>query len=153
VPLFYGAVWYEYSTQYWVGWPAEENQRWFDTMWSWPTNLPIWFYIAPKGQDPTYPAWIEKLKFPTSKIFEDLAKVIAAPPTPPPPSPGATTVTVERTVTQVQERTLTVVQTQVATVTRTETVTDATLAGVAAIVALIVGVVAGLAVGRRRRPT
>jgi peptide/nickel transport system substrate-binding protein len=155
VPLFYGAVWYEYSTQYWVGWPAEENQRWFDTMWSWPTNLPIWFYIAPKGQDPTYPAWIEKLKFPTSKIFEDLAKVIAAPPTPPPPSPGVTTVTVEKIVTQVQTRTevQTVHHTQLATVTRTETVTDVTLAGVAAIVALIVGVVAGLAVGRRRRPT
>ncbi|MEM4405114.1 MAG: ABC transporter substrate-binding protein, partial [Nitrososphaerota archaeon] len=153
VPLFYGAVWYEYSTQYWVGWPAEENQRWFDTMWSWPSNLPVWFYIAKKGQDPAYPAWINRLKFSTTKFFDDLAKVIAPPPPTTETVTGATTVTV--TVQRTLEQTRTVFATQTLavtqTMTRTETVTDVTMVVVAAVVALIIGAVAGLLVGRRRR--
>ncbi|MEM0445298.1 MAG: ABC transporter substrate-binding protein [Nitrososphaerota archaeon] len=152
VPLFYGAVWYEYSAQYWVGWPAEENQRWFDTMWSWPSNLPVWFYVAKKGQDPAYPAWINRLKFSTTKFFDDLEKVIAPPP-PPPQVTGATTVTVTQVRTVEQTRTVMATQTVAVTQvqTRTEVVTDVTTAAIAAVVALIIGAVAGFFVGRRRR--
>jgi peptide/nickel transport system substrate-binding protein len=155
VPLFYGATWYEFSSQYWVGWPAEENQRWFDGLYGDRiSSIVYWFYIARKGQDPAYPAWINRLKFPTTKFFDDLAKVIAPPPPPPPTTvTGATTVTVTlvqtRTVLATQTLAVTQVQTQV--VTRTETVTDVSMVAVAAIVALIVGAVAGLLVGRRRK--
>ena len=77
IPLFYGAVWYEYSEDYWVGWPREEFDPWFANFWSWPSNMPVWFYIAKKGEVPKVPEWVEKTKFPTSKIWADLAAVLA----------------------------------------------------------------------------
>ncbi|RLF20564.1 MAG: ABC transporter substrate-binding protein [Thermoprotei archaeon] len=83
IPLFYGAVWYEFSEEYWVGWPKEEDPRWFGAGGMWTVNsIPVYFFIAPKGETPTVPAWIKELQFPTSKLFEELAKVLK-PPAPP----------------------------------------------------------------------
>jgi len=75
IPLFWGAVWYEYSEDYWVGWPNEENGRWFADMWGIHPLVPF-FYIAKKGETPTYPSWIDELKFSSSEIFAQLNKVI-----------------------------------------------------------------------------
>jgi len=79
IPLFYGATWYEYSEEYWVGWPAEERPEvWFTTFWNWPDNLPSLFCIAKKGETPRVPAWIFTLQFPTTKFFEDLQASLRA---------------------------------------------------------------------------
>ena len=77
IPLFYGAAWYEYSEDYWVGWPAEERPEvWVSPyIWNWPDNLPWLFCLAKKGETPRVPNWITALQFPTSKFYEDLSKV------------------------------------------------------------------------------
>ncbi len=78
IPLFYGAAWYEYSEEYWVGWPAEERPEvWISPyLWNWPDNLPWLFCLAKKGETPRVPAWILNLQFPTSKFFEDLERAL-----------------------------------------------------------------------------
>jgi len=155
VPLFYGAVWYEYSEDYWVGWPAEENRWWFANFWSWPSNIPVWFYIAPKGETPKLPDWVTATKFPTSKIFEALAAA---------PWHGFITVTTTLTTTVTTTAaaatvTITTTRTEISTTTAVSTVTSevavptmdvASVAG-AGVVALIVGVAVGWVVGSRRK--
>jgi len=44
-------------------------------MWRSSALIPL-FYLSPKGKELPYPKWIDELKFPTSKIFEDLRKAI-----------------------------------------------------------------------------
>ena len=75
IVMFEKPLWYEYSEDYWVGFPNEENKRWFAGMYteSWPNNLPMLFYIAKKGQQSVVPKWIGELKFPVSKLFKDWA--------------------------------------------------------------------------------
>jgi len=153
VPLFYGAVWYEYSEDYWVGWPAEENGWWFSNFWTWPSNIPVWFYIAPKGQTPRLPDWVTNTKFPTSKIFEALA---AAPwhgfiTTTTTTTVTTTTTAAAETVTTTVTSTTTSISTSVTTSTVTVPTMDVASVAGAGIVALIVGVVVGWIVGARRR--
>jgi len=80
IPLFYGAAWYEYSEEYWVGWPAEERPEvWVSPyIWNWPDNLPWLFCLAKKGETPRVPTWIIALQFPTTKFFEDLESTLRA---------------------------------------------------------------------------
>ena len=81
IPLFYGAVWYEYSEEYWVGWPNDENRAWFSTASLWGgtcDSIPVYWCIAPKGETPTIPSWVRDLQFPTSKFLEDLSNTIKA---------------------------------------------------------------------------
>jgi len=137
IPLFYGAVWYEYSEANWVGWPNEENGFWFADFYgaSWPANMPVLFTIAPKGETPAEPSWVTNTKFTSDKILADLAKA---------PIHGTFTVTktqAAETVTQTEA----VTETTTNVVTETETVSTTnytTLAG-AGIVALIIGVAVG----------
>ena len=157
IPLFYGAVWYEYSEDYWVGWPAEENGWWFANFWTWPSNIPVWFYIAPKGETPTLPDWVTDFKFPTSELFEALAAA---------PWHGFMTTTTTATTTETVTTTTTTTVAGATTVTETSTVTNtitetstttvtaptmdiASVAG-AGIIALIVGVAIGWIVGSKR---
>jgi len=142
IPLFYGAVWYEYSEANWVGWPNEENGFWFADFFddTWPNNMPMLFSLAHKGETPTEPSWITNTKFTTDKIFADLAK-------------APIRITVTLTETQAAE---TVTQTEVVTETTTNVVTETvsttnytTLAG-AGIVALIIGVAVGLLYASRK---
>ena len=142
IPLFYGAVWYEYSEANWVGWPNQENGFWFADFFgaSWPANMPVLFTIVHKGETPAEPSWITNTKFTSDKIFADLAKA---------PIHGTFTVT----KTQAAE---TVTQTEVVTQTTTNVVTETvsttnytTLAG-AGIVALIIGVVVGWLLASRK---
>lgn len=82
VPLFYGAVWYIFAEHRWTGWPkAEHPERWTTLQFAgeWHQNaLPTIFGLVPRGQDPLaspyYKYWLP-LAFPTSKIFDDLARV------------------------------------------------------------------------------
>ncbi|MDW8004334.1 MAG: ABC transporter substrate-binding protein [Thermofilaceae archaeon] len=76
IPLFYGAAWYEFSEDYWVGWPREENPDvWVSPyIWNWPDNLPWLSCLAKKGETPRVPAWIITQQFPTSKFYEDLMR-------------------------------------------------------------------------------
>ncbi|MDH5702998.1 MAG: hypothetical protein OEY99_02185, partial [Aigarchaeota archaeon] len=147
IPLFYGATWYEYSDEYWVGWPKEEFDPWFATFWQWPSNMPVWFYLVKKGQTPTKPAWIDALKIPTSKIFGDLGVVIKPPVTT--TATISTTVATATTVVTTVEKTTTIEKTSLSTVERPTTVEKEiptmepiSIAG-AAIVALIIGLVVG----------
>jgi len=146
VPLFYGAVWYEYSEDYWVGWPNEENGYWFANFWTWPSNMPALFSVAPKGQTPREPEWVDELKIPTSKIFADLAAA---------PAHGLVTVTrtVTKTETSVVETTVRQTVTETTTTTAQVTVPTMDVASVAGagVVALIVGVVVGWLVGSRKK--
>jgi len=136
VPLFYGASWYEYSEANWVGWANEENKFWFPQAWNWPQNMPIFFRVVPKGQTPKEVPWVDRTKFPTSKILEDLAA-----------APVHGLVTVTRTVTS------TAVSTTSTVVTTTKTVPtfDVASAGGVGIVALIVGVAVGWLVASRKK--
>jgi peptide/nickel transport system substrate-binding protein len=142
IPLFYGAVWYEYSEANWVGWPNQENGFWFADFFgaSWPANMPVLFTIAHKGETPAEPSWVTNTKFTSDKIFADLAKA---------PTHGTFTVT----KTQAAE---TVTQTQVVTQTTTNVVTETvsttnytTLLG-AGVVALIIGVAVGWLLASRK---
>jgi len=142
IPMFYGAVWYEYSEANWVGWPNEENGFWFAGFFGddWPANMPVLFTITHKGETPAEPSWVTNAKFTSEKIFADLAKA---------PIHGTFTVT----KTQAAE---TVTKTEVATQTTTNVVTETvpttdytTLAG-AGIVALIIGVAVGWLLASRK---
>jgi len=135
IPLFYGAVWYEYSEQYWVGWPNEENGFWFAAFWNWPGNMPVLFTIAPAGGSPAEPSWVTDTQFPTSQILADLAEA---------PIHGYITVTTTTTVTSL---TTSVVTTTTERVVPTMDVT--TVAG-AGIVALVVGAIVGWLLGSRK---
>ena len=78
IPLFYGAAWYEFRYDRWVGWPTEEDPRWASPyIWDWPRNLPMLFALAKAGEEPKVPSWIYDMRIPTSKIFEDLSAVLA----------------------------------------------------------------------------
>jgi len=134
VPVFYGATWYEYSSEYWVGWPNEENGFWFADLYG-PVEgaLPVVFTLVPKGETPTQPDWVTDAKFSTSKILADLTE-----------APVHGYVTVTETVTSTVELTETVTST--ATV---PTMDVASVAG-AGVVALIVGVVVGWLVASRK---
>ncbi|RLG85766.1 MAG: ABC transporter substrate-binding protein [Thermoprotei archaeon] len=178
IPLFYGAHWYAYNTKYWVGWPNEKNPWWFPAApWSGsPGNsFIVLFGIAKKGEKPKVPDWLKPideggLLIPTSKIWEDLAKVSKPTATPSPTTPttpkttpkvtvtapGRTvtvTKTVERTVTKSVEvtktvaSTVTVEKTVPTTVVRTET--NWGVVAAVAIVLLIVGIAIGYAIKRR----
>jgi len=155
IPLFYGATWYEYSDDYWVGWPKEEFDPWFSNFWNWPSNMPVWFYLVKKGQTPTKPAWIDALKVPTSKIFGDLGVVIKPPPvttTATIPTTVATAVTavttVEKTVATTIEKTS--LQTVETTVQKEVPTMDLVSIAGAAIVALIVGLLVGRVTKREK---
>jgi peptide/nickel transport system substrate-binding protein len=141
IPLFYGAVWYEYSEEYWVGWPNEENGFWFANFWTWPSNMPTLFTIVPKGETPKEPEWVTTMKFKTDEIFAALAKA---------PTHGYVTVTktIATTVTDVVTETTT----EVMTVTTEVTVPtmDVTSVAGAGVVALIIGVIVGWLVGSKR---
>ena len=77
IPMFYGASWYEFRNDRWVGWPTEENPGWASPyMWNYPDNLPMFFHIVKAGETPTVPAWITEMQIPTSEI---LAGAAAAP--------------------------------------------------------------------------
>jgi len=160
VPLFYGAVWYEYSEDYWVGWPAEENGWWFANFFggSWPSNMPAFFYIAPKGETPSLPDWVTESKIPTSQILEDLAAA---------PSHGYITVTTTVTTTSIATTTTTttaaattIISTTTSVTTTTTTTTkettvptmDPTSVAAAGVVALIVGLAVGWLGATRRKP-
>ena len=135
IPLFYGAAWYEFSTEYWVGWPWEEDPRWLSPYpWNYVNNIPVYFGLskASEGLKPM-PDWATDFRIPTATIFEDLAAA---------PEPGVVTVTVTETVTE----------TEVETVTSTATVPTMDVASVAGagVVALIVGVVVGWLVASRK---
>jgi peptide/nickel transport system substrate-binding protein len=80
VPLFYGAIWYEYSEDYWVGWPNSQNGFWFSNFYagipgstSFPSQLPVFFTLVPKGQTPVQPSWVTSTKISTDQIYGDLA--------------------------------------------------------------------------------
>jgi len=76
IPLFYGAGWYNYREDYWVGWPNEDDPRWLSPYpWNYPNNLPVFFGLskASEGKKPM-PSWVKDLQIPSSKIFEDLGK-------------------------------------------------------------------------------
>lgn len=80
VPLFYGAIWYQYSNQYWVGWPNQQNGFWFSNFYggtpgstSFPSQLPVFFTIVPAGQTPVQPSWVTSTKFSTDQIYADLS--------------------------------------------------------------------------------
>jgi len=142
IPLFYGAVWYEYSEANWVGWPNEENGFWFTEFYPdfWPANMPVLFTIAHKGETPAEPSWVTNTKFTSDKIIADLAKA---------PTHGTFTVT----KTEAAE---TITETEVITETTTNIVTETiqttnvtTLAG-AGVAALLIGVVVGWLVGARK---
>jgi peptide/nickel transport system substrate-binding protein len=84
VPLFYGAIWYEYSEDYWVGWPTKDNGYWFTNFYggtpsgnpaAFPSALPTFFTIVPKGQTPVQPSWVTSTKLSTDKIYTDLAAI------------------------------------------------------------------------------
>jgi peptide/nickel transport system substrate-binding protein len=82
VPLFYGAIWYEYSYQYWVGWPNSANGFWFSNFYggtpgstSFPSQMPVFFTLVPAGQTPVQPTWVAGTEFSTSKIYADLAAI------------------------------------------------------------------------------
>ncbi|RLI25644.1 hypothetical protein DRO57_03540, partial [Candidatus Bathyarchaeota archaeon] len=78
IPLFYGAAWYEFRYDRWVGWPKEEDPRWLSPYpWNYPDNLPVLFCLAKAGEEPTVPSWVYEMQIPTAKIFEDLAAVLA----------------------------------------------------------------------------
>jgi peptide/nickel transport system substrate-binding protein len=136
IPMFYGASWYEYCEAHWVGWPNEENGFWFPQAWNWPHCMPFFFRVVPKGQTPKEVAWVTGTKFPSSRIFEDLAA-----------APVHGLVTVTRTVTE------TVVQTVATTVTTTQTVPafDVVSAGGIGVVALVIGVAVGWLVASRKK--
>jgi peptide/nickel transport system substrate-binding protein len=144
IPLFYGAVWYEYSEANWVGWPNEENGFWFADFFgdAWPANMPVLFTIVHKGETPAEPSWVTNTKFTSNKIFADLAEA---------PIHGTFTVTktqAAETVTQTEV----VTETTTNVVTETETVSTTnytTLAG-AGLVALIIGVAVGLLYASRK---
>ncbi|MGB9709561.1 ABC transporter substrate-binding protein [Infirmifilum uzonense] len=57
VPLFYGAIWYAYSTKYWVGWPNASNAFWGETWAGASSGLPVILALVPKGATPSVPAW------------------------------------------------------------------------------------------------
>ena len=78
VPLFYGAVWYEYQTTKWVGFPSAEYP-WFSNIFGgtpgntgWPSAMPMLFTVKPAGQTPAVPVWVNSMKFTTSQIYADL---------------------------------------------------------------------------------
>lgn len=159
IPLFYGAVWYEYSEDYWVGWPAEENGWWFANFWTWPSNIPVWFYIAPKGETPTLPDWVTDFKFPTSELFEALAAApwhgfmtttTTATTTETVTTTTTTTVAAATTVTETSTVTNTITTTETATTTVTVPTMDVASVAGAGIIALIVGVAIGWIVGSKR---
>lgn len=81
VPLFYGAVWYIFSENNWLGWPkAEHPDRWFSPLYYTflPHALPTLFGLVPKGQDPGQSAFVRNmlpLIFTTDKFWEGLAAV------------------------------------------------------------------------------
>jgi len=159
IPLFYGAVWYEYSEDYWVGWPAEENGWWFANFWTWPSNIPVWFYIAPKGETPTLPDWVTDFKFPTSELFEALAAApwhgfmtttTTATTTKTVTTTTTTTVAAATTVTETSTVTNTITTTETATTTVTVPTMDVASVAGAGIIALIVGVAIGWIVGSKR---
>jgi peptide/nickel transport system substrate-binding protein len=143
IPLFYGAVWYEYSEANWVGWPNEENGFWFAGFFDddWPANMPMLFSLALQGETPTEPSWITDTLFTSDEIFADLAEA---------PTHGTFTVTRTEaaetvTSTEVVTQTTTNVVTETETETERETVPTTnytTLAG-AGVVALIIGVAVG----------
>ncbi|MGC9201447.1 MAG: ABC transporter substrate-binding protein [Thermoproteota archaeon] len=138
VPLFYGAVWYEYSEVQWVGWPNEENGFWFANFWSWPSNMPVLFRLAPKGQTPKEVPWVSSTKFSTSKIFEDLATA---------PAHGFQVVTTTVTVTV----TNTVVKEVTVTTTQVVPTLDVASAGGIGIVAILIGAGIGWLIASRKK--
>lgn len=155
VPLFYGAVWYEYQTTQWVGFPSE-NFPWFSNIFGgtpgntgWPSAMPTLFTVKPAGQTPTTPAWVSNMKFSTSEIFEALAE-----------APDHAVIIVTNTVTSTVTSTTTLAQatvtvtstaTSTSTTTKTETTMDIVSVAGAGIVALIVGVAVGWLFASRQK--
>ena len=143
VPIFYGATWYEYSEEYWVGWPNEENGFWFANFWTWPSNIPCLFTVVPKGETPVRPDWVTDMKFTTSKILADLAE-----------APVHGFVTVTTTVTEETTVTEAITETETETETSTTEVSvptlDMTSVAGAGVVALVVGAIVGWLVGSKR---
>ena len=134
VPLFYGATWYEYSEDYWVGWPNEENGFWFANLYGNVEGLlPVLFTLVPNGETPVQPDWVTEMKFSTSDVLADLAEA---------PVHGYITVT------KTEVQTTTVVNT--VTTTTEKIITDVTSVAGAGVVALIIGLVVGWLVASRK---
>ncbi|HOL39229.1 MAG TPA: ABC transporter substrate-binding protein [Dictyoglomaceae bacterium] len=79
IPLFYGAHWYEVNESYWVGFPTAKDPWWFPSSPWHAMALPTLFGIAPKGQTPKVPAWVNPvskggLLVPTDDILSALSK-------------------------------------------------------------------------------
>ncbi|HOP95585.1 MAG TPA: ABC transporter substrate-binding protein [Dictyoglomaceae bacterium] len=79
IPLFYGAHWYEVNETYWVGFPTAKDPWWFPSSPWHAMALPTLFGIAPKGQTPKVPAWVNPvskggLLVPTDDILSALSK-------------------------------------------------------------------------------
>lgn len=157
VPLFYGAVWYEYQTTHWVGFPSAAYP-WFSNIFGgtpgntgWPSAMPMLFTVKPTGQTPVEPAWLDTMNFTTTKIYEDLAV-----------APAHAVIIVTTTTTSTVTTTTTLAQTTT-TVTTTATTTattttekavptmDITSVAGAGIVALIVGVAVGWLFASRKK--
>ncbi|OYT49813.1 hypothetical protein B6U79_01045 [Candidatus Bathyarchaeota archaeon ex4484_231] len=134
IPLFYGATWYEYSEDYWVGWPNEENGFWFANLYGNVEGLlPVLFTLVPNGETPVQPDWVTEMKFSTSDVLADLAEA---------PVHGYITVT------KTEVQTTTVVNT--VTTTTEKIITDVTSVAGAGVVALIIGLVVGWLVASRK---
>jgi peptide/nickel transport system substrate-binding protein len=165
VPLFYGAVWYEYQTTHWTGFPSADFP-WFCNIFGgtpgntgWPSQMPMLFTVKPTGQTPTTPAWVNSMKFPTSEIFEEITEA---------PDHAVIIVTNTVTTTVTSTTTSTTTSTSISTTTSTTTLAQATttttttttvttptmditsVAG-AGIVALIVGVAVGWLFASRKK--
>jgi peptide/nickel transport system substrate-binding protein len=142
IPLFYGAVWYEYSEANWVGWPNEENGFWFADFFgdSWPANMPVLFTIALKGETPAEPSWVTNMKFTSEEVFAHLAEA---------PTHGTFTVT-ETQAAETVTTTEVVTETTTNVVTETVSTTDYTTLAGAGVVALVIGVAVGWLLASRK---
>ena len=82
IPLFYGAVWYLFAEHIWEGWPrAEYPDRWGMPIYAgdFPSALPLFFGLVPRGEDPMLSAWetrLRPLEFSTDDIWEALGQVL-----------------------------------------------------------------------------
>lgn len=79
IPAFYGAHWYEYSTNYWTNWPNEKNPYWFRPAPFHNTALPTLFGITPKGTSAPSLKWLNTkdkggILVPTSEIFANIKR-------------------------------------------------------------------------------
>jgi len=135
-----------YSTQYWTGWPTDENMYEVPYDW-WPTTLFIVLNLLPSGAPPPVKTVTTTVR---ETVTQTTTKTAPAETVTKTTTAAATTVTQTETTTKTAAAT-TLTQTQTQTTTKTETVTamDMTSVAGAGIVALIIGVIVGWLVGKK----